>query len=131
MVPNTHPEISHSLCGAPAELGPGTAVVRLLTTPEMRVDERGLVHGGFVFGLVDHAAMLAVNDPLVVLGAAEVRFVAPVQVGDEVVARAERVEQAGRKHVVQVEARVGERVVLTGKLSTFVLDRHVLDGVAR
>lgn len=126
MEPNTHLHIDRRLCGEPVELGPGLAVTRFVTTAEMAVDERGLVHGGFVFGLVDHAAMLAVNDPLVVLGAAELRFTAPVKVGDEVTARAERVEQAGRRHAVQVEARVGERVVLTGRLTAFVLDQHVL-----
>jgi acyl-coenzyme A thioesterase PaaI-like protein len=126
MEPNTHLHINRRLCGEPVELGPGLAITRFVTTAEMAVDERGLVHGGFVFGLVDHAAMLAVNDPLVVLGAAELRFTAPVQVGDEVTARAERLEQAGRRHAVQVEARVGERVVLTGRLTAFVLDQHVL-----
>jgi acyl-coenzyme A thioesterase PaaI-like protein len=44
----------------------------------MAADQRGLVHGGFTFGLADYAAMVAVNDPNVVLGAAEVRFLAPV-----------------------------------------------------
>jgi len=36
------------------------------------------------------------------------------------------VERAGRKHRVEVTARVGERVVLTGVLTAFVLDEHVL-----
>jgi acyl-coenzyme A thioesterase PaaI-like protein len=49
----------------------------------MAVDDRGLVHGGFVFGLADHAAMLAVNDPNVVLGAASTRFLKPVRVGED------------------------------------------------
>ncbi|HMV66243.1 MAG TPA: thioesterase family protein [Myxococcota bacterium] len=130
MQPDTHPLIDRRLCGEPVELAPGVAVARMVTTPDMQVDARGLVHGGFVFGLVDHAAMLAVNDPLVVLGSADVRFIAPVAVGDEVVARAERVEQSGRKHVLQVEAKVGDRAVLQGRLTAFVLDRHVLDGRA-
>ena len=94
----------------------------------MGADERGLVHGGFVFGLADHAAMLAVNDPFVVLGSSEVRFVAPVRVGDEVVAHAELVETKGKKRVLSVSARVGEREVLAGTMTAFVLDRHVLEG---
>jgi acyl-coenzyme A thioesterase PaaI-like protein len=49
----------------------------------MVVDAHGLVHGGFVFGLADYAAMLAVNDPNVVLGAAEARFLKPVRRGDQ------------------------------------------------
>ncbi len=124
----THPKIHLGLCGVPVAMSKGHARVELLTTPEMGVDDRGLVHGGFVFGLVDHAAMLAVNDPLVVLGSAETRFLAPVKVGDLVIATATRREQVGRKHLIDVEARVGDQVVLTGTLTTFVLKEHVLAG---
>jgi len=94
----------------------------------MAADDRGLVHGGFVFGLADHAAMLAVNDPYVVLGSSEVRFVAPVRVGDEVVAHAEITETKGKKRVLAVRAIVGDREVLVGTLTAFVLEQHVLDG---
>ena len=82
---------------------------------------------GFVFGLVDHAAMLAVNHPHVVLGSSEVRFLAPVAVGDEVIATATREQQNGKKHVLRVSAKVGEREVLAGTMTAFVLEHHVLD----
>jgi acyl-coenzyme A thioesterase PaaI-like protein len=130
MQPNTHPQIQRDLCGEPVALSEGAATVRLVTTAQMGTDERGLVHGGFVFGAVDYAAMLAVNDPNVVLGSAETRFLAPVKVGDEVIAVATRTSVSGRKHIVAVEAKVGETVVVSGTLTTFVLDRHVLDGRA-
>lgn len=122
----THPAIHPLLVGAPVALSEGEATATLTTTAEMAADAEGLVHGGFVFGLADYAAMLAVNHPNVVLGAAETRFLAPVRVGETVVASATRVEQAGRKHRVEVSARVGERVVLSGVFTTFVLDQHVL-----
>lgn len=125
---DTHPSIDRSLCGEPVALGPGTATVRLSTTAAMAADARGLVHGGFVFGAADYAAMLAVNDPLVVLGSAEVRFTAPVAVGETVVLVAERTEARGRKHKIEVSGRVSEREVFSGVFTTFVLDRHVLDG---
>ncbi|HJL14245.1 MAG TPA: hotdog domain-containing protein [Sandaracinaceae bacterium LLY-WYZ-13_1] len=126
--PNTHLAISPRLCGEPVTLEEGRAVVRLKTLDEMRADAQGLVHGGFVFGAVDYAAMLAVNDPNVVLGSADVRFTAPVKVGDEVEATAERVEQSGKKHRLEVRATVGDREVLKGTLTAFVLDAHVLEG---
>jgi acyl-coenzyme A thioesterase PaaI-like protein len=117
----THQDIDPTLCGAPIAIADGTATVRFRATPQMAVDARGLVHGGFVFGLVDHAAMLAV------LGSAEGRFLAPVRVGDEVLATATLTEVRGRKRVLQASARVGERLVFEGSLVAFVLDRHVLD----
>jgi len=125
--PNTHLGIDRALCGAPRELAPGRARVELTTTRAMACDERGLVHGGFVFGLADHAAMLAVNDPHVVLGAAETRFLAPVTVGETLVAEASLGEVTGRKHRVDVVVRRGDREVFVGALTCFVLPQHVLD----
>ena len=124
--PATHPKLSRPLCGEPVTLEEGRASARFVTTEAMVADEQGLVHGGFVFGLVDHAAMLAVNHPFVVLGSAEVRFTAPVRVGAEVVGHAERTEHKGKKHVLAVRAVVGDREVLTGTMTAFVLDEHVL-----
>lgn len=123
----THLGIDRGLCGEPVTLSDGGAVTRFTATKEMGADDRGLVHGGFVFGLVDYAAMLAVNHPFVVLGSADVKFVAPVKVGDVVTATAARTEQKGKKHVLEVSAHVGDRKVLEGTMTAFVLDRHVLD----
>lgn len=124
----THLEIDESLCGRATALDEGRAEVTFETTASMRADAQGLVHGGFVFGAVDYAAMLAVNDPNVVLGSAEVRFVAPVRVGETVVAVATVAESRGKKRVVDVVATVGERQVLSGTMTAFVLEAHVLDG---
>lgn len=96
----------------------------------MTVDSQGLVHGGFIFGAADHAAMLAVNDPNVVLGSADVRFLAPVRTAEVVDFNAEVVAVEGRKHQVTVEGRVGERIVFSGSFSCVVLERHVLDSSA-
>lgn len=127
MKARTHAEIDPALCGSPLELGEGFAEVGMTAAKSMVVDDRGLVHGGFVFGLADHAAMLAVNEATVVLGRAETRFVKPVVVGDELVAAAEIIERSGNKRVVYVEVRRGEEVTMTGELVCYVLDRHVLD----
>jgi len=122
----THQQIDPGLCGSPVSIGPGTAEVRLTTTMAMCADGHGLVHGGFVFGLADYAAMLAVNDPNVVLGSAQTRFVSPVRDGETILARAKTTEVSGRKHTVEVTAMVADRVVMSGIFTTFVLDAHVL-----
>ncbi len=127
MDPRTHLRIDPDWVGRPERLAEGEATARLRTRPEMAADDRGLCHGGFVFGLADYAGMLAVNDPNVVLGASSLRFVAPVRIGEEVVATARVVASHGRKRELEVTASVGERQVLTGTLTAFVLDRHVLD----
>lgn len=127
MKPATHLAISPSLVGEPMEMGPGTAVARLVTRQEMCADERGLIHGGFTFGLADYAAMLAVNEPHVVLGGAETKFLAPVLCGEVLVARAEVREEKGKKRLVECRVYVGEHPVFDGLFTCFVLGGHVLD----
>lgn len=126
MQAQTHNRISSELCGSIVSLAAGRATVALQTTTVMAADVHGLVHGGFVFGLADYAAMLAVNHPNVVLGAAETRFLAPVRVGQEVVATAYVRPGEGKKRLVDVEAHAGRIEVFRGVFTTFSLDAHVL-----
>ena len=130
MKPNTHLSIDRRLCGAPLEQAEGTARVALFALPEMAVDARGLVHGGFVFGLADYAAMLAVNEPHVVLAGAEVRFLKPVAVGERLVAEARVGEADGRKSRVRVEVLRDGEAVMTGDFRCVTLDRHVFEASA-
>lgn len=122
----THLAIDARLVGVAEEIAPGRAVVSLVATPAMAADERGLVHGGFVFGLADYAAMLAVNEPLVVLAAAECRFLAPAAVGDRLVATAERLSVAGRRHAVRVEVARAATTLFEGSFDAAVPGTHVL-----
>ena len=122
----THLAIDAGLCGTPREIEPGRAVVVWSPGIETAADARGLVHGGFVFGLADYAAMLAVNEPHVVLAAAEVRFLAPVRLGEHLTAEASVIESEGRKQRVEVEVRRDDTPVMTGSFQCFVTPRHVL-----
>lgn len=124
----THRDIDRRTCGEPVSLGEGFASVELTTTPEMAVDQHGLVHGGFVFALADHAAMLAVNHPNVVLGQASSRFLKPVRAGESLLAAAEIIRRDGAKKTVQVEVRRGEDTVMSAELTCYELEHHVLQG---
>ena len=126
MQPNTHLHINTSLCGKVTKLEKEYAEVLLHTTRQMAADAQGLVHGGFIFGAADYAAMCAVNDPYVVLGAATSRFVAPVRSGDAVCCKARVMASAkGKKREVKVEAFVSERLVFEGRFTTFILKKHI------
>lgn len=126
----THRAIDADLCGRPLELAPGFSRVELVPSQRMAVDETGLVHGGFPFGLADYAAMLAVNDPLVVLASAEVRFLRPVRVGERLVAEA-RMDDGNApdptKPQVEVVVERDGVPVFTGAFRCYVPDQHVLE----
>lgn len=123
---NTHLNINSSLCGKVIKLQENYAEVLLHTTQQMIVDIQGLIHGGFIFGAADYAAMSAVNDPFVVLGASSSKFIAPVKVGDAVICKATVVRIKGKKFEVEVEAFVNEKLVFEGNFTAFVLAAHVL-----
>jgi len=114
------------------ELGPGRAIVELKTRPEMRADHLGLIHGGFTFGLADYAAMLAVNEANIVLGGAETKFLAPVRLGETMVAEAQVTEKEGKRFVVHCSVSVTtSRKVFEGTFTCFSLGRHILESISR
>ena len=124
---NTHLNINTSLCGKVIKLQENYAEVLLHTTQQMTADKQGLIHGGFIFGAADYAAMSAVNDPHVVLGASSSKFLAPVKVGDAVLCKATVVSEKGKKREIKVQAFVSEKLVFEGDFTTFVLENHVLN----
>lgn len=126
----THAAIDPALSGRVVELEPGRAVLALETSPGMAADDRGLVHGGFVFSLADHAAMQAVGEPTVVLGAAEVRFARPVRVGESLRAEACCLTAEGKKLPVEVTVTRGSETVMHGRFICFVPPHHVLEPAA-
>ncbi len=123
---DTHQRIDQRLCGKPLQVEAGFSRVALRATEDMAADPSGLVHGGFIFGLADYAAMIAVNHPHVVLGAADVAFLKPVSVGEMVTAEATADPPSGKKRPVRVTVFRDETEVFRGTFTCFVLDRHVL-----
>jgi uncharacterized protein (TIGR00369 family) len=123
----THRHINPTLCGRPLRVEKERCEVELVTISEMEADVSGLVHGGFIFGLADYAAMIAVNHQNVVLGGADVNFFKPVRSGETLMAKAEVVSASGKKQIVSVQVFRGEEIIFQGEFTCFVLDRHVLD----
>lgn len=123
----THQLIDNELCGKPVMVENGKSRVEYTTTSRMAADDSGLVHGGFIFGLADYAAMLAVNHPNVVLGGADVKFLKPVKAGESVYAQANVTSVSGKKQMVSVVVKREDEVVFKGDFSCFVLEKHVLE----
>jgi acyl-CoA thioesterase len=122
----THTRINQNLCGEIVKIEVGYVELRLTTIPEMLADDVGLIHGGFVFGAADYAAMLAVNERNVVLVASDCQFLSPVKLHDEVNVVARVRHKEGRKRNVHVEAFVLDIKVFEGEFKTVITEKHVL-----
>jgi len=59
--------------------------------------------------------------------AADVRFLAPVVVGDLVRFEARLKESEGKKALVEIKGSVEGREVFAGTFRTYTPDRHILD----
>jgi acyl-CoA thioesterase len=89
-----------------SEVGPGRAKARMRVTAEM-VNGHDIAHGGYVFLLADDAFAFACNTygQVTVAAAAEVVFVAPARLGDELVAEAVERTRFGRSGIYDVTVR--------------------------
>ncbi|MEA2111969.1 MAG: PaaI family thioesterase [Campylobacterota bacterium] len=123
----THLKINHALSGDIEELKDGYAKIVLSTTEDMRADDAGLVHGGFIFSAADFSAMAAVNDKNVVLAASTCQFLAPVRVRDLVVFEATVRHKEGRKRNIHVKGYSSEVKVFEGEFKTVITEHHVLN----
>ena len=122
----THLKIDQNLSGKPVELREGYAVVVLETKENMVADEKGLIHGGFIFSLADYCAMLAVNEPTVVLASAKVDFRKPVVLGDVLKAEGKVVKSEGKKRWVEVKVFRNLDLVFEGEFLCVIPEKHVL-----
>jgi len=127
MTLKTHLKIDNGLCGRVTSLEEGRATVELQTVSAMAADEQGLVHGGFIFGAADYAAMAAVNEPTVVLASSSCKFLAPSRAGEVIVFNANVTQSEGKKHKVEVTGTAGETAVFKGEFACVVTAKHVLD----
>lgn len=126
---NTHLKASEKLIGKVISIEVDKAIVQLNIIEEMAVDSFGLSHGGFTFGLADYAAMVLINHPNVVLGKAEVKFMKPTVVGDQLIATASYKEKINTmKSVIEVSVlNQNEVKVFEGEFTCFTLEKHLLD----
>jgi len=123
---NTHKRINENLSGEVIKLENGYVEVMLSTVEDMLADDMGLIHGGFIFSAADYAAMLAVNEPNVVLVGSDCQFLSPVKLYDEVNIVAKLRNKEGRKRNVHVKGFVLDIKVFEGEFKTVITDKHIL-----
>ncbi|GAA2133715.1 hydroxyphenylacetyl-CoA thioesterase PaaI [Nocardioides bigeumensis] len=93
-------------------VGEGMATVSMPVTSDM-ANGHGIGHGGLTFSVADTAFAFACNSygPVTVAHSAEIRFHAPVHVGEVLVATARERSREGRRGLYDVEVTVEGRLV--------------------
>lgn len=90
----------------------GRAVASLIVVPEM-ANGHGIAHGGFVFAVADTAFAVAANTlgPDIATADAAITYVTPALIGERLIATAEVTFNEGRRVIVDVAVRAGDRTV--------------------
>lgn len=125
--PITHLNINQKLCGKVLEIRDKYCRIGLKLTEDMAVDDYHLVHGGFIFGLADYAAMITVNHPNVVLGSATVKFLKPAVVGDYLIAETKEIRNEGKKWFVDIIVTRNNEEIFAGQFTCFTPGTHVCE----
>ncbi|RKT57175.1 acyl-CoA thioesterase [Saccharothrix australiensis] len=94
------------------ELGDGSATIAMTVTESM-INGHGIAHGGYLFLLADTAFACACNraGSVTVAAQAEIDFLAPAHLGDELVATAAERVRFGRSGIYDITVRRGDEVV--------------------
>ncbi|MVQ42239.1 hydroxyphenylacetyl-CoA thioesterase PaaI [Microbacterium sp. MAH-37] len=110
------------------QVGPGTATLTMTVRDDM-VNGHGSCHGGIISSLADSAFAFACNSRGTVTVAAgfEVDFIAPVMLGDRLVAEAHETVLRGRSGIYDVVVRNHEAVVAVFRGRSRSLGRPVLE----
>lgn len=123
---HSHNRVRTYLCGSVIEIKDNYARVSLATNADMGIDEDGLVHSGFIFSAADHAAHVAINKANTVLIAANVKFYAPIKVGDIALFEAQAKFEDSRKREVSVKGVLNDIKIFEGTFITVTLEEHAL-----
>ena len=97
-----------------SDVSEGCATASMTVRPDMS-NGHGICHGGYVFLLADTAFAFACNTygATTVAAGADVQFLAPVAVGDRLVARATEVALKGRSGIYDVLVHRADDLVAT------------------
>lgn len=109
------------------ELKDGQANVLLETTSKMILDKTGLVHSGNLYSSAAYSALLAVNNPNAIIIGVEMKFLAPIELGNEVLFKAQSLQEDTKKREVKVEGFVLDIKIFDAMFYVAVFDKHVLN----
>jgi acyl-CoA thioesterase len=113
-------------------VGAGRATLTMTVRQDM-TNGHGICHGGFIFSLADSAFAFACNshNHRAVAQACDIVFIAPVRLGDELVATAIERLRDGRTGICDVTVRRGDDVVAEFRGHSRLVNGPLLDEPAR
>jgi len=110
----------HEVIGELMDLQLDQSAMSILEISEKHVFSRTLIaRGHYIFAQANSLAVAVVNAEVVLTGAARIRFIRPIKLGEKLVAKAVVRSQKKDQTMVRVETRVNGELVFTGTFRVF------------
>lgn len=117
-------DLNFKLSGELVGLARNLSKVVFTPTSDMCVDSR-LIHSGFVFGAAAHAALTALNKKNSLIIGADIKFLAPIELGHEIIFQAEALQDDTKKCEVKVEGFLLDIKIFYGIFFVAVFDKKI------
>ncbi len=108
------------------ELG-RSGISLLETTPEMGLENSGIVRGHILFAQANSLANAIIDADVSLTGEARVRYLYPLLAGERVMAKARVLVSGRRRQQVEVILKTKERIVFEGSFFTYKLNQKLAD----
>lgn len=113
---------THEVTGELVHVELGRLGVSVLqTTREMGFSRTGIVRGHHIFAQANSLAVAIVDSETALTGTARLHFLAPVRVGQRIIARAAVKSSRRNKHLIEVASSVDENRVFDGQFVVVAL----------
>lgn len=116
----------HEIVGELLEVEPDREGLSLLEiVPEMCFKKSGIARGHVLFAQANSLAAATVDADVALTAECAVEFIAPVRVGERILAKARVTTKEGRRREVEVAVKSRERMVLTGRFVLYGLSKEI------
>lgn len=117
-------DINFRLSGELVGLGHNISKVKFVPVEDMCVDSR-LIHSGFIFSAAAHCALTALNKKNSLIIGSDAKFLAPIELGHEVIFKGEALQDDTKKCEVKVEGFLLDIKVFYGMFYIAVFDKKI------
>lgn len=117
--------INSDLCGELRDIKEGSAQVVFSASSIMLSDGEKSVHMGFVFNSASYAALCAINKRNSIIIASDIKFLAPIELGHEILFKATALQNGFKKCEVKVEGFLLDIKVFEGMFYIAIFDKKL------
>lgn len=117
--------INSDLCGELKDIQEGSAQVVFTTSSIMLSDGEKSIHMGFVFNSASYAALCAINKKNSIIIASDIKFLAPVELGHEILFKAVALQNGFKKCEVKVEGFLLDIKIFEGMFYIAIFDKKL------